>query len=351
VVQGKPGAYWDRLFNGFGRPDAQLTAIGFGPGWLIEVIRLFLLVTVGVVFIPGWAFREAAGRLFRESPVRRLFGWPAAELPADQPAWEPRVGFGVLVAIGTLLMVVILGQHLITGPEFLWEHQGLAEPWLEEARSQDPDAWKPSGPATWRNPAYVRRCLLIYVVYMPYSIVNFPIALNVLFSVSTLALLSDLVWMYRWPSWFAGQYAAGAVSSTNLRAFFAREFLDRLAQVLERYNCLLLFVLMGWTYVVWLDRINLTPTAYEMEKMAILVSAVPLFALVLLSTMFFHSAREAVARRSSNPRAFVREHSLRAFYLGRFRGSAYSVVSGVALVAIVLFYVLQAVRPDLLTRM
>jgi hypothetical protein len=343
VCQGSDGAFWDRLFNGFGKPRAELTGFGFGLGYLIEMVRLVVLQTVALIFMPGYAFKEAAARLMTETPLRKLVG--AEGVPRQgAAAWETRIGFGVFVALGVFLLMMVIGHHVITGPEYLWKSQGLSKFELNARESAQKDEGSPGGRAKngetplWSNHKYLRTCLLPYLTYLVYSIINFPIAVNVIFTITSFALITDLMWMYLWPNWFKAEFKQGKITGSDLRRFFKRDFLNRLARVLERYYCLFTFLAAGLAFMVWLDSVNVTPEAHSEELEALLIATSPLILLMPLSTVFYAGAREAVAKRSSNPNAFVRDHPLANFYVRSIIRSKYSLVSGLALMSVVVHY-------------
>src|SRR5262249_53451454 len=127
VCQGKGGAYWDRLFNAFGSESNELTSMGIGPGWIIEAVRLFVALGIALIFMPSLAFQDAAGLLMTRTPLRRWFGGDDVPPSGELEARGARFGFGVLVFLGLVFTAVVVGHHLITGPEYLWRTKGLLE--------------------------------------------------------------------------------------------------------------------------------------------------------------------------------------------------------------------------------
>jgi len=328
VVQGKDGAYWDRLFNAFGDPSKDLFPIGFGPAWLIEAFRIMLLLIIALVFMPGWLFQDTAGLLMEETPLRKWFGSANGAQTEATPRWESKVGFGVLVFLFIVFFVVVLSNDLVSGPQYLWDTQGVPEN-------------RPKGIVhLFDRPLYLRTCILPYVVYTVYALINFAIAVNIIMTLSITAVVTDLVWMARWVSQFENDYKTDKIKPADLLRHFKATFLNRLDDVLDRYYCLLTILLVGLSYLVWLDKINLTPQAYQLEREAMLVAGIPLAILLPLSTVFFIGARAAVAKRASSPNAFLRDHSTLDYYLRSLTRSRYTWISGLGLVSVLANYLL-----------
>ena len=325
TVQGTAHAYWDRRFVASGGDFAEgSTPYGVGTtAWLIEVFRMLILLFLALIATPADAFRDATRRLLSETALRRWFGDDDCPPPPGKPALDVRVAGAVFLVLGGALFAIVLLHHL-TEPEKLWVFRGYKPATVP----------RPQPPPRLGDPLYWKTCLIPYLIYLPYSLINYLVGVNVLFTISAFAVVTDLVWMFQWTSAFRADCRRRKDSPTVLHLRFQVTFLGRLGEVLERYYFLLTCILIWAAFMVWFDRINLMPEAYQLEERALVVAPIPMLLLLLLSTVFYNAAREAAAARAADPDAFRRDHRLLAFYGRSLSHSKYLPVAGLVLVAI-----------------
>jgi hypothetical protein len=314
AIQGnRDNAYWDRMFNANGLKSQQ-TGFGFGAGLLVEVLRQMVLLLIALIAMPMVTFRQDARRLLMETPVRRLLGY-GPRPPGQKMNLDTWLGFLVLVSIGTVAVLVILIHHFYQGPKKLWETQGY--------RDGRAGVTIPIG---LRNIPFVYRCLLPYLVYLVYSVVNYLPGGTLVLTIGTYAGIKELIWMFNWTSEFRKDCDERVVSSENLHRKY-KSYLNRMKEMLEKYHALIVFLLTGFTFKVWLDGFNLSPEAYELELYALIVASIPVIVAYLLSTVSYEIALAGSAKRAQDPAAFRQTHCTRKFYGQRIAQSIYLPIS------------------------
>ena len=315
-------AYWDRMFNFDGDPT-QNSEFGFGPGLIIEVLRQIVLLFFALIAMPLFTFKESARELMLATPARRLLGiGPGAG--DGKMNLNARMEFLILIFVLFVGSAGVLAHHFFQGPHELWNTEG----YRDGSENHNPQ------PVSLASGAYWKRCLVPYAVYSVYSSINYLAGIAIVLTLSLHAGISDLLWMHRWSSGFREKCDEGTVGVVALHRRFEREFLVRLGAVLERYYALLGILLTGFAFKAWLDRINLSPRAYEFQTYAFALGMVPVVAAYVISTVFYRSAVESAARQAQNPEDFRRQHRMGDFYGRSIKRSIYLPISLLLLASI-----------------
>jgi hypothetical protein len=320
-------AYWDRMFNWTGNPEYE-SEFGFGPGLLIEIARTMVLLLIALIVMPMFAFRDAARRLIRETPARRLLGLRGVPSGGGM-ALDVRGGFLILIFFCVVSLYTVGLHHTFQGPSQLWKTQGFRD-------GSRPNPVLEPRVGDWQ---YWKRCLVPYLFYSVYSLVNYLGGVTLILTFSIYAGITDLVWMSRWTSEFKRDCAQGNGSPMVLHRRFEKRFLARFGEVLERYYALAVFLLMAFAFRFWLDRINLSPSAYEFELYAFTVATVLVIVAYMVSTVFYRSALESAASQAQSPDVFRQHHRMKDYYAQSIQNSVCLPVSLVLLVSIVIYFV------------
>jgi hypothetical protein len=176
-VTGSPA--WKVEFGWFfrWRPD-RLEQL-FQTGWLIESIRTIICV-FGFVMIIGKIFRAAAAEL--------LLQW------SPPPLRDPRWFWGCRALGLTLMLIAIVNlgfHHFVNGPRDL-STPGASRKWLRDVQKDPWRAEYANLPERWDDPEFYRYYRLPFLLYLPYSVINFVVIAVPLATVTIYAAGLDL---------------------------------------------------------------------------------------------------------------------------------------------------------------
>ncbi|HKI21558.1 MAG TPA: hypothetical protein VKA15_26930, partial [Isosphaeraceae bacterium] len=362
-----------------GTPARRMLGIGPGPGdgtmtleARIEFLTLSFFLAVGFVFVQVHHFYQGPHELWQTEGYRdgKIHGYDLQVMsPLNDASGIPTEGEKLVIVaiVGHVLHFRIfddLGKVVVdTDEKRRTEHAAK----IDELKRKLPSLWLPHEltesekaeviPAVTtivdhslkplpglKNGAYLKRCLIPYAFYSVYSLINYLAGVSIVLTLSVHAGISDLLWMNRWSGDYRQKCDEGIVGVMVLHRRFEREFLVRLGAVLERYYALLVFLLTGFAFKLWLDHINLSPRAYEFEFYAMAVGTTPLIAAYLVSTIFYRSAAESAASRAQAPEVFRSQHRLEDFYGKSIKRSMYLPISLLLLASIAINFVWELAK-------
>jgi hypothetical protein len=268
-------------------PRQQFIVTGVAcNGYILEVVRAFIVIGVGIIWIPVYTFETQARRLLAFGPFRDRDG--------------PGATTGVLlarsffVALGLILLAIVCYHHFWVGPGDLWLSGGDRGYFLLHRRVAALNHDTVPSPADADYVTYWRHCVLPYWLYFPYSAINFAIILNVMFTVTIYAVLVDLY--ERLPKWteiFNDLNSLRRTANTVRRRF--GELQESIRGVLETYYSLLLFVVFAIAFELWLDQYNLTPRGAADTWNAVWFLLLPLLVIFFTTVVFYGWAIEWAA--------------------------------------------------------
>jgi hypothetical protein len=277
----------------------------------LEVFRGFIVIGLGIVWIPGVVFPGPAGRLIAFGP----FLAPGSPGPTA----------GVLlarcffVALGLIILALVVHHHFWVGPRELWLSGGDRGYFRPDHPPSPLYRQAVPSPGDPDYATYLHSCALPYWLYFVYSAINFVIVLNTMFTLSMYAVILDLQTRIRtWDTILNDLRSLRRTKNTVYGRF--GELRDSIQSVLERYYGLLLFIVFAVTFELWFDQYNLTPTGAAETWNATLFLLLPLATIFFTVVLFYGWAVGWTAQQLASP--LDRTDFLARNDLPRFLGSS-----------------------------